>query len=500
VIGPLALLAAMVAGILAGDALGPADAAPVLVLGVLGLVTAFVIRDRRRVALVVAVVAVVALGIAVEQRALHGLVRSPLSRAARAGLTAELTVTLTDDPSGPMYATEALAVVDGLHRRDGGGRTVLLRASGDEQSALRVVQAGDRLRLRGRIGPLTGFSTRQRWRHAVAAVDVERVTAVAGPADPAFLVADAARGAVLRGADTLPSTPRALLAGFVLGDTRAIPSDLVDDFRAAGLSHLLAVSGANVAFALAIAEPFLRRRRLATRFAGGVAVLVVFGTMTRWEPSVLRASVMAGLVMLARLLGRPADAGRVLALAMLGLLATDPFLLHSVGFLLSCGACAGIAFGAEPIGRRLRGPRWFREALGVTAAAQVGVAPVLLAVFGTLPLVALPANLVAAPFVGPLTIWGLVASTVGGVLGPGVGRWLQLPTLAMLRAVESIARTAARFPVALDPPAAAACAAVLLLGAGAVSAQRAWSDPTGRLARRGRRVSREGWRSDPAGS
>ena len=88
--------------------------------------------------------------------------------------------------------------------------------------------------------------------------------AVAGPDRPWFVVANAARDAVLRGAGTLPATPRALLAGFLLGDTRAIPDDLVDDFRDAGLSHLLAVSGANVAFALAIAEPLLRRRRLGT--------------------------------------------------------------------------------------------------------------------------------------------------------------------------------------------------------------------------------------------
>ena len=129
---------------------------------------------------------------------------------------------------------------------------------------------------------------------------------------------------------------------------------------------------------------------------------------------------------------------------MTGLLVVDPFLLHSVGFLLSCGACAGIALGAAPIGRRLRGPAWFREALGVTTAAQLGVAPVLLATFGTVPLVALPANLLAAPFVGPLTIWGLVVSAVGGVLGPEVGRWLQLPTLAMLRSIELVARAPRR--------------------------------------------------------
>ena len=263
-------------------------------------------------------------------------------------------------------------------------------------------------------------------------------------------VANAGRRAVLRGSAVLPSTPRALLSGFLLGDTRAIPDDLVAAFRDAGLSHLLAVSGANVAFAIAVVEPALRRLRRGPRLAAGIGVLVLFGTMTRWEPSVLRASVMAGLVMLARVMGRPADARRVLVLAMFGLLVADPFLVHSIGFLLSCGACAGIVVGSQPIAARLPGPAWLREALGVTTAAQIGVAPLLVATFGTLPLIALPANLLAAPFVGPLTVWGLVASLVGGVLGPGPAWWLELPTLSMLRSVEFVARTAATVPLAID--------------------------------------------------
>jgi competence protein ComEC len=183
------------------------------------------------------------------------------------------------------------------------------------------------------------------------------------------------------------------------------------------------------------------------------------------------------------------------------LLVVDPFLLFSVGFLLSCGACAGIAVATAPIERRLRGPAWFREALAVTTAAQLGVAPVLLATFGTLPLVALPANLVAAPFVGPLTIWGLVVSAIGGLTGPAAGRWLQLPTLAMLRSIELVARTAAGFPLALGPPAAIALTAAV--GAAVVVrlvATRVRVLPVGRLARRGRRLSRQGWRSDPARS
>jgi competence protein ComEC len=492
--GPIVLLGALVGGILWGDARGADAAGALLAVAILGLGAAWTLRATPRRALALATVATVLLGAAVEQRALHGVAISPLAAPVRRGASVGVTATLTDDPSGPQYVTEALAVVDTVDGRDAGGRTVLVRVSGDEQSALRVLDAGDRVRLRGRIGPLAGFSSRLRWRHAVGALDVERVQAATGPDDAWFVVANAARSVVLRGASSLPPTPRALLAGFVLGDTRAIAPDLVDDFRASGLSHLLAVSGANVAFALAVAEPVLRRRRLATRFVGGIAVLAVFGTMTRWEPSVLRAAVMAGLVMLARWLGRPADAGRVLVVAMVGLLLVDPFLLHSVGFLLSCGACAGIALGAAPIGRRLRGPTWLREALGVTTAAQLGVAPVLLATFGSVPLVALPANLIAAPFVGPLTVWGLVVSAVGGVVGPDAARWLQLPTLAMLRSIELVARTAARFPVALDPVATIAIGGGLAL----VLAFRAGAARVGRLAGRGRHLSRERWRSDPA--
>ena len=164
---------------------------------------------------------------------------------------------------------------------------------------------------------------------------------------------------------------------------------------------------------LALCAPLLRRLGLFGRLVGGVAVLVLFGTMTRWEPSVLRAIAMASIALVAGYLGRPTDGLRVLALAATALLVADPFLLHSVGFLLSCGASLGIAVLARPIAARLPGPAWVREVLGVTAAAQVGVAPVLIPVFGSMPLVSLPANLVAVPLAAPLTMWGLATGRRG---------------------------------------------------------------------------------------
>ena len=100
--------------------------------------------------------------------------------------------------------------------------------------------------------------------------------------------------------------------------------------------------------------------------------------------------------------------------------------------MLSCAASLGIALLARPITERLRGPAWMREVLGVTAAAQIGVAPVLIPVFGSMPLVALPANLLAVPLAAPLTMWGLVAGVVGGLarpLSPAIPYLLELPTV-----------------------------------------------------------------------
>ena len=492
--GPLAVLAGLVLGILLADRLGPGSAGPLLAGALaLGSIAASGRWGTTAVG-VLLLLAAALLGCAVEQRALHGRVHSPLAAAIRQERSGTADVTLAEDPGGARYSTEVLVRVTRFRARDAGGRTVLAVASGDAQSALLVLDAGDRLRLHGRLEPLSGYSTRLRWRHAVGTLRVDDVAALAPPADPWLRLANGARRAVLRGAVVMPGTPRALLAGFVLGDTRAIPPEIVSDFRGAGLSHLLAVSGANVAFALAIVAPLLRRMPRGARLVVGIAVLVLFGAMTRWEPSVARAIAMAGLVLLARALGRPATAPRVLVLAASGLLLVDPFLLHSIGFLLSCGACAGIVLFAGPIGRRVPGPAPLGEALAVTAAAQIGVAPVLLATFGTVPLVALPANLLAAPFVGPLTIWGLLASAAGGLLGRVASGWLELPTLAMLEGITLIAHQAARVPLAVGSGPAVAATVVVTSAWGLRVRHRA----AGRLRARGRRLRGQGERSDPA--
>jgi competence protein ComEC len=429
---------------------------------------------RRRV--VALVVACLLLGVAGMQRALHGLAASPLTRVVDARVDVSVRATLVDDPDGTRWSTDGLARVDAWSARAGatdrgaGGRRVVVRAGGEAGNRLRLLDAGERFVARGWLAPLDGFDTRERWRHAVGVLHVTTVTAVAAPDGALLAVANRARRVVLAGADALGPTDRALLAGFLLGDTRGVPDAVQAEFRAAGLTHLTAVSGGNVAFVLALVAPVVRRLRVRGRVALSASVLVLFGTMTRWEPSVLRAIAMAAIALVAGHLGRPSTGLRVLLVAATALLLVDPFLLHSVGFLLSCTASLGIALWSRPIADRLRGPAWVRDVLGVTAAAQLGVLPVLVPVFGSVPLVALPANLVAVPLAEPLTMWGIVAGLLDsafGFLSPVVARLVAVPTSALLHALVAVADVAARVPLALD---ARGLAGLVALGAAVAAA------------------------------
>jgi competence protein ComEC len=310
---------------------------------------------------------------------------------------------------------------------------------------------------------LVAGERRWRWRHAGAAFEADDLVG-AGPAAPGLLrAANALRHRVLAGGEGLGETDRALVAGFLVGDDRDLPPRVAADFRASGLSHLLVVSGANVTLALTLMAPLLQRFGLLGRLAGGVAVLAVFCAMTRFEPSVLRAGAMSGLALLAAYLGRPAAGLRLLALTVAGLLLLDPFLVHSLAFGLSCGASAGILLLAGPLTRRLPGPRCLRAPLAVTAAAQVGVAPIAIPAFGHLPLVALAANLAAAPAAAALSVWGLGSGLAGGLLGGadgGPAAVLGVPTAALAGWIRAVADVAARCPVTIGPRAAALVAVV----------------------------------------
>lgn len=448
--GPLVAVAGVVGAIEAAE--HRVSLGALLLLG--GAV--LVLGGTRRIVMVTLVIG--AFGFVSMTRALDGQQHSPL---AGAGAT-ELHGTLISDPGGPRFSASAL-----VRTRQG---IVLATSSGGDAMRLRVLEAGDRVRVAGLLARVRG---RERWQHAAARLERARVVALREPAG-LFALADALRNRVLAGTRALPSEPRALVAGFLLGDTRAIPASTTAAYRAAGLSHLLAVSGENVAFVLALIGPLLRRMRLGLRTAAALAVIVVFAAMTRFEPSVLRASVMAAIALLAVLAGRPASRLRVLAYAVIVLLLADPFLLHSVGFLLSCGAAAGIAFATPAIMARLPGPALVREPLAVSLGAQIGVTPVLLVAFGSVPLVTPLTNLLAAPAAELIGVYGFAASALAAVV-PAVGPIVQVPTLLLVEWVSAIASAGAAIPVQLTARGAWAIAAIACVIA-SVACARARAD------------------------
>ncbi|HEX6149085.1 ComEC/Rec2 family competence protein [Nocardioides sp.] len=248
---------------------------------------------------------------------------------------------------------------------------------------------------------------------------------VVGGAGVWWRAADAVRESLRRSVAPLPRDPRALVPALVVGDDAAIDEELSEEFRATGLTHLLAVSGTNLT--LVVGFLMVVGRWCGVRGRGRYVVAAVgiagFVLVARTEPSVVRAAAM-GTVALIGLGVDGRDRGpRALGVAVVALLLLDPGLAVSIGFALSVVATAGILLLApgfrDALGRWL--PRWCAEAVAVPTAAQLACTPLVAAISGQVSLVAVGANLIVAPVIGPATVLGLA----GGVLGlvwEGAGR------------------------------------------------------------------------------
>lgn len=329
----------------------------------------------------------------------------------------------------------------------GDGRRAVADVRGAPAGVLRPMLAGERVEVAGRLRPLEGRARDLlAARHIGARLDVVSLRRL-DEGGPAVRFANSLRRTLDRGARGLPEGRRELFLGFVLGDDRNHRPAVVDDFRASGLSHLLAVSGQNVAFVLLLAAPVLSRMRLWPRLAVTLGILATFALVTRAEPSVLRACVVAGVAAAAFTSGRPQSSLRLLAVAAVLLLVADPLLVHSLGFRMSVAASAGILVLCDPIRRWVRGPGAVRDAFAVTISAQAGVLPVLLPTFGGVPVVSLLANALAVPAAGAVMVWGIVAGLPAGLLPDPFAAWLHVPTSLLVGWVGGVARVSAGLPL-----------------------------------------------------
>ena len=212
----------------------------------------------------------------------------------------------------------------------------------------------------------------------------------------------------------------------MIGDDRDQPRAMVDRFRASGLAHLTAVSGQNVSFVIAAAGPLLSRLRPSARWVATIGLIAWFVSLTRFEPSIVRAGTMAAISTTAFAIGRDRAPFRVLCLAVAVLVLVDPLLLRSIGFWLSVGATTGVCTIGPWLARRLTVLGILATPVGITLGAQLGVALPSVLVFGRLPLVSIPANVLAVPVAGFVMLYGLPAALLAGC-GPAARRRRDVP-------------------------------------------------------------------------
>jgi competence protein ComEC len=224
----------------------------------------------------------------------------------------------------------------------------------------------------------------------------------------------------------MPAREAKLARGFVLGEDEIIDAATVEDFRRSGLSHLLAVSGQNVALLALLAMPLLAAlgMSLRVRLVWILAAIVVYIPLAGAGPSILRASVMGGLNLLATLAGRRASRLYGLAVAAVVTLAIDPRVGADIGWQLSFAAVLGILALASPlrmaVASRIGSGNWrgaLAEGVAMTIAATLSTAPLIAFHFGEVSTTTLIANLLALPAVAPAMWLGMLAAVGGQVPG-----------------------------------------------------------------------------------
>ena len=409
--------------------------APAGIAGAAASVTlALIVATLRRSAMVLTIALVMAMVVGAGVIDVHRLRRGPVALLANNEAMVSAELEIRGDPhrvaSGGVTAAAAAVMKAATVGIEGRGHAWLVRApvlvviSGPQVEQWFQIPVGTRVAVDGRLEePYRGSDV-------AAVLRVRGAPLVVKPPPPGLRLVERVRAGLRRAVADRQPEPRALVPALVLGDTSSLDGNLAQDFQSTGLTHLTAVSGANLtlllAFLLTVAR-WVGVRAWWLRVLG-LAGVIIFVALCRTEPSVLRAAAM-GLVALAALGSGSRAAGvRNLAVASMILLLVDPFLSRSIGFALSVLACAGIVWWARSWAVIMN--RWLpliiAESIAVPLAAQLATIPVVAAVSEHVSVAGLAANALAGPFVGPATVLGfaaagtsLMSGTLAAVFGCG---------------------------------------------------------------------------------
>ncbi len=406
----------------------------------------------------------------------------PIASAAETGSWATVVLVPTDDPrrirAAAFDGTPRVRIPARLEHVTTGGRaldtggSVMVFAPADSWGDLLPAQ---QVTARVRAAPHTGPGT------TVAVLRAETAPTVIGAPPVWQRWAGTVRERLAQvGSAVLPDDRAGLLPGLVVGDTTALTDEVREDFRVAGLTHLTAVSGANVGVVLGAVLLLVRAVGLGPRSGTVLAAtaLVAFVVVVRPSASVVRAAAMGSIGLLAFVTGRERQALPALCAAVGVLLVLMPDLAVDVGFALSVSATAALIVAVPPVVARLTDRGWPRPVAEVTAMSLVAfaaTAPLVAAVSGTVSVVSVVANCLVAPVLAPLTVLGALVAMAACIF-PWAGEVLARGTGPFLWWLITVADRAASLPSAElevpDGPAGAVTAALVIATAWSVVRHR----------------------------
>ena len=343
----------------------------------------------------------------------------------------ELAVQLLEDPRPDPSGKRCRALA-----QLPGGRSEL------QFSSCPPIHQGWRLQLEGRLRKLqpaphpllSGSAERLQRREVWTALDVQRWQLLERADTP---IADLRRrmAAALRQAGGVQAG--GVLSALVLGSAMSpLPLEVREAFRTAGLSHALAASGFHLSVLLGAVLVMARPMPGWVRWLSALGAMGSFLVLAGAQPSVVRAVLMGAVAFGLQECGRRSRPLAVLLLCLLVMLVWRPAWLLDVGFQLSAAATAGLILTARPLQQQIQrhAPRWVAAAMAVPVAASLWTIPLQLLHFGALPLYAIPANLLAAPLLTPLTLGAMLMAAMALLCPPlmtALG-WLLVPVAQLL--------------------------------------------------------------------
>lgn len=445
------VLAALVTGLLAG----PLAAPPTVLLLALA---AAMLAGRPPLALLAGTAVLVgALG---AQARVQALDRTSLPLYF--GATATARVVLLEQPRPVRFGHTALVELRALVPDDAAGASALPPrpdSAAGERVMLRIGQdvawpperTGALVDIRGRLRALGPFEQHYARRGAHAAISLDAAAPTGMRRGGPMGIVDGIRTRAERTLSIrLPPAQAALLRGMTLGQDEALDERTREEFRVSSLAHVLAASGQNVALLLALGLPLLAAAGLGLRgrLIGALILIALYVPLAGAGASIQRAGVMGAATTVAALAGRPASRWYALLLAAAVTLALNPRASGEAGWQLSFAAVTAIALLAPRLRQAMlarRVPAPLADATAMTTAATLGTAPLLALHFHQLSLVAIPANLLAAPAIAPITWLGMLAATLGQA-SPALATPLNTLNAYLLAYVGAVAQTAASLP------------------------------------------------------